>query len=40
MIDTVAARLGKTRWDVFLELDTTFEEIAAAGANRLERSLL
>jgi hypothetical protein len=40
VIDAVASRLGKARWDVFVELDTTFEEIAADGASRLERSRL
>jgi hypothetical protein len=37
-IDRVAASLGTDRWNVFLELDTLFEEIAAKGSNRLERS--
>jgi hypothetical protein len=39
-IDRVAASLGTDRWNVFLELDTLFEEIAANGSNRLERSQL
>jgi len=38
VIDGVAGRLGSGFWDVFLELDTTLEEIAAGGAERLERS--
>jgi hypothetical protein len=38
VIDRVAAALGTDRWNVFLELDTLFEEIAADGSNRLERS--
>lgn len=40
VIDEVAARLGTSRWDVFEPLDTTFESIAAAGADRLEQSRL
>jgi hypothetical protein len=38
VIDRVAASLGTDRWSVFLELDTVFEEIAADGSQRLERS--
>jgi len=38
VIDEVAARLGRSRWDVFETLDNTFENIAAAGAERLELS--
>lgn len=38
VIDMVAERLGVDRWDVFTDLDTVFEEIAAGGAERLERS--
>jgi len=38
VIDEVAARLGGSRWDVFEALDNTFENIAAYGAGRLERS--
>ncbi len=38
IIDEVARRLGVSRWDVFEELDTTFEEIAAGGAERVEGS--
>ncbi len=34
----VAAKSGKAFWDVFVELDTAFEEIAAGGSGRLERS--
>jgi hypothetical protein len=40
VIDAVAGKLGKGVWDVFVELDTAFEEIAAGGAERLERSRL
>ena len=39
VIDTVAEALGKVRWDVFVELDTVFESIAADGARRLARSV-
>ncbi len=39
VIDMVAAALGKQRWDVFIDLDTTFEEIAAGAVQRLERSV-
>ncbi len=38
VIEVVAATLGKEFWDVFVELDSAFEEIAAGGAERLERS--
>lgn len=38
VIDTVAEALQKDRWDLFLRLDTTFEDIAAEGTARLERS--
>lgn len=39
VIDQVAASLGKQRWDVFVELDTLFEDVAAGGARRIERSV-
>jgi hypothetical protein len=38
VVDDVALRLGGQRWDVFGELDSVFEEIAAGAALRLERS--
>ncbi len=38
VIEGVAAKLGVGPWDVFAEPDTAFEEIAAGGAERLERS--
>lgn len=38
VIDGAAGKLGKDFWEVFVELDTCFEEIAAGGAERLERS--
>jgi hypothetical protein len=40
VIDLVAGSVGKSRWDVFVDLDTCFEAIAADGADRLERSKL
>ncbi len=40
VIDLVAASVGKSRLDVFVDLDTCFEVIAADGADRLERSKL
>jgi len=40
VIDLVAAALGRSRWDIFVELDTCFEAIAADGSSRLERSRL
>jgi hypothetical protein len=38
IVDEVAARLHVGRWDVFTQLDAVFEEIAAGGADRLQRS--
>jgi hypothetical protein len=38
VIDAVAARLGRQRWDLFIDLDGAFEEIAAGGPERLARS--
>jgi hypothetical protein len=38
VIDDIATKLGVERWDVFERLDTTFEEIAAAGAERIQAS--
>jgi HD domain len=37
VIDMAAARLGKQRWDLFIELDGVFEDVAAGGAERLAR---
>jgi hypothetical protein len=37
--DEVASRLRVNRWDVFAQLDAVFEEVAAGGTERLERSL-
>jgi len=38
-IDRIAAALGKDRWDIFQELDSLFELIAADGNDRLNRSV-
>jgi hypothetical protein len=38
VIDEVALRIGVDRWDAFGRLDTKFEEIAAGGTERLQRS--
>lgn len=38
VMDAVASRLGMDRWDVFAQLDSVFEDIAARGAERLHRS--
>lgn len=39
IIDEVASRTQTDRWDVFEALDSCFEDIAAAGDDRLGRSL-
>jgi hypothetical protein len=39
IIDELAVRLGVGRWDVFERLDAVFEAIAAAGDERLQRSM-
>ena len=38
VVDAVADRLGKSRWDVFSALDECFERIASDGDERLARS--
>jgi hypothetical protein len=38
VIDEVASRLRVDRWTVFAQLDSVFEEVAAGGMDRLERS--
>lgn len=38
VIDAVSSALHQDRWDVFVPLDTAFEEIAASGSERLTRS--
>lgn len=37
-IDAIALALGKARWDLFIDLDTSFENVAAGGAERLAQS--
>lgn len=38
VIDGMATALRRDRWDLFVELDSLFEKIAAGGTSRLERS--
>jgi hypothetical protein len=38
VIDEIAARLGRSRWDIFEQLDSAFEQIAEAGTKRLQES--
>jgi hypothetical protein len=38
IVDAVSERLGQSFWNLFVELDTCFESIAADGAERLLRS--
>lgn len=38
VVELVAGRLGKSGWDVFVEMDSRFEEIADGGRERLGRS--
>lgn len=38
IIDIVAQKLNKDRWDIFVELDSCFEFIASQGDSRLIRS--
>jgi hypothetical protein len=38
VINEVAKALNRDRWDLFVQLDSLFEDIAADGAARLERS--
>jgi len=40
VIDEAAKALDRDRWDLFVQLDSLFEEVAADGAARLERSLV
>jgi hypothetical protein len=40
VVAEMAQALGRDRWDIFVELDSLFEEVAADGATRLERSLV
>ena len=39
VIDQVAEKLNKERWDIFSELDEIFEKIASQGDERLSRSI-
>jgi hypothetical protein len=39
VIDAIASRLRKDRWDVYTEFANVFDEVAAAGPGRLERSV-
>ncbi|RKZ43094.1 MAG: phosphohydrolase [Candidatus Parabeggiatoa sp. nov. 3] len=39
IIDALAEKLNKNRWDIFVEWDQLFEEIAADGIDRLNRSV-
>ncbi|MEW6730681.1 MAG: HD domain-containing protein [Acidobacteriota bacterium] len=38
IIDKVAELMGKSRWEIFIELDSCFEMIASDGVDRLLRS--
>jgi len=40
VIDLTAIYLGRGRWDIFPEMDMVFEEIAAGGHERLQRSVV
>ena len=39
VVEGAAARVGRPFWDVFVPLDTCFEEIAGGGSGRLARSV-
>ncbi len=38
VVDKVAKLLSKDRWEIFIDLDAVFEDIAADGPNRLAKS--
>jgi hypothetical protein len=38
VFEGISERASRSFWDVFVELETCFEEIAAGGAERLSRS--
>jgi hypothetical protein len=38
VVDQTAKKIGKNRWDIFTEMDSCFESIAADGPTRLHRS--
>ena len=40
VIDRIAVILNKERWDIFSELDISFEEVASGGHERLQRSVI
>ncbi len=39
VVDKTAKKIGENRWDIFTEMDSCFESIAADGPNRLHRSI-
>ncbi|MDP4182752.1 MAG: HD domain-containing protein [Bacillota bacterium] len=39
VVDAIAERLGKERWNIFMKLDDCFESVAMKGNERLNRSL-
>ncbi len=39
VIDSMAEKLGRDRWTIFQEMDVSFEQIAANGHDRLQRSV-
>ncbi len=39
VVDQTAKKIGRDRWDIFTEMDSCFESIAADGPNRLHRSI-
>jgi hypothetical protein len=39
VIDALAIRLGKDRWDFYTRLTDAFDDVAASGPERLERSV-
>jgi hypothetical protein len=38
VMEVISERLGQNFWDLFIELDNSFETIAASGTRRLLRS--
>ena len=38
VIDEISIQLGVSRWEIFEKIDTAFEEIAARGTERVQRS--
>lgn len=39
VVDAIAEKLGRERWDIFCELDESFEEVASKGDGRLLLSM-